>query len=352
MPLPSQPEGVAWPTERWPEGQPPMGVELAALLDAAFDDDGPLATTHAVVVVKGGRVVAERYHASVPRVGAEPEPVTADTPLPSWSMAKSVLHAAIGLLVGDGRLDPASPASVQEWASSGDPRRAITIEQLLDMRDGLDFCEDYVDERASDVIPMLFGAGRDDVARFAADRPLAAEPGARFHYSSGTTNVLAGVVARLIAPERTDAFLARRLFEPIGAATARPSLDAAGTWVASSFLRASARDFARFALLYLRDGIWAGTRLLPEGWVDHGRRPRSVDETDGSLYGAHWWVEDDGRGSFRAAGYEGQSLTICPSLDLIVVRLGNTPAERYPALAQWRSAVVAAFDPPNRRSIA
>lgn len=343
--LPPQPEGVAWPTERWPRAEIPPGVELAPLLDAAFDDGGPMARTLAVVVVRAGRLVAERYGGTVSRFDRPPEPVTDMTPLPSWSMAKSMLHAAVGLLVLDGLLDPTAPAPVPEWRAAGDPRGAITIEHLLEMRDGLDFCEDYVDERTSDVIPMLFGAGRDDVAHFAADRPLVAEPGRHFSYSSGTSNVLSGVVARTLAPERTDDFLARRLFGPIGMSSATPELDPAGTWVASSFVRATARDFARFGLLYLRDGVWAGARILPEGWVDHGRTLRSVDEADGALFGAHWWLEEDGRGTFRAAGYEGQSIIVCPSLDLVVVRLGRTPAEHYRDLAEWRAAVLTAFDP-------
>jgi CubicO group peptidase (beta-lactamase class C family) len=344
VPLPRQAGDTPWPTERWPEGPAPDGVVLAPLFEAAFDDDGPLALTQAVIVVHRGRVVAERYHGALDRFVGPPEPVTASTLLPSWSMAKSMLHAAIGLLIVEDRLDPGAPAPVPEWGADDDPRGRITLEHLLAMRDGLEFCEDYVDDRTSDVLPMLFGSGRDDVAHFAADRPLAAEPGTRFNYSSGTANVLAGVLARTLAPERTDGFLSRRLFGPTGMASAVPALDSVGTWVASSFVTATARDFARFGLLYLRDGVWDGKRLLPEGWVDHGRRPRSVDAESGSLYGALWWPEDDSRGTFRAAGYEGQSITVSPALDLVVVRLGKTPAERYPDLATWRAGMVAAFD--------
>ena len=135
----------------------------------------------------------------------------------------------------------------------------------------------------------------------------------------------------------------KSLFAPLGMHSARPEFDAAGTWVASSYVRASARDFARFGLLYLRDGVWDGTRLLPEGWVDYGRTIESVDPIDGP-YGAHWWgVDDDTLGTFRASGYEGQSITICPTLDLIVVRLGKTAAEHYPDLTRWRADMVSAF---------
>jgi CubicO group peptidase (beta-lactamase class C family) len=343
--LPAQPSGVPWPTETWPEGALPAGVELAPLLDAVFDPDGPLATTFAMVVVQGGTVVAERYAGALEHFDQPPTPVTAETPLLSWSMAKSVLHAAVGLLVGAGRLDLNAPAAVPEWSGADDPRRAITLRQLLAMRDGLEWVEDYVDDRVSDVIHMLFGDGQDDMAHFAADRPLAAEPGARFNYSSGTSNVISGVVARLVGPGEDYArFLHARLFAPIGMTSADPELDAAGTWVASSYLRATARDWARFGLLYLRGGTWAGARVLPEDWVGHARTMVSVDPEDGSPYGAHWWgVAGDTLGTFRASGYEGQSITICPPLDLVVVRLGKTPLEREPNLVPWRAAMVEAF---------
>ena len=349
--LPAQPAGVPWPTEAWPEGTLPAGVDLAPLLDQVFDDEGPLAKTFAVLVVEGGRVVAERYHGALEQFDRPPTPVIHETPLLSWSMAKSVLHAVVGLLVGKGRLDLDAPAAVPEWAGAGDPRGAITLRQLLAMRDGLNWVEDYVDDRVSDVINMLFGDGQPDMAHFAADRGLAAEPGTCFNYSSGTSNVISGIVARTVGPGEPYArFLHERLFGPLGMASAVPEFDETGTWVASSYLRATARDWARFGLLYLRDGMWDGSRLLPAGWVDYGRTMVSIDPDDRSPFGAHWWgmcgdtLESlDPLGTFRASGYEGQSITICPPLDLVVVRLGQTPYEREDNLVPWRAAVVRAF---------
>ncbi len=346
MALPGQPAGVPWPTEAWPEGGVPDGVALAPLLDEVFEPDGPLATTFAVVVVQGGRLIAERYAGALEHFDQPPTPVTAETPLLSWSMAKSVLHAAVGVLVGAG---PARPRRAGVRAGVVGPRRSAPppspLRQLLAMRDGLDWVEDYVDDRVSDVIHMLFGDGQDDMAHFAADRALAAEPGTRFNYSSGTSNVISGIVARLVGPGEDYArFLHTRLLAPIGMRSADPELDAAGTWVASSYLRATARDWARFGLLYLRGGTWAGARVLPAGWVDDGRTMVSVDPEDDSPYGAHWWgVAGDTLGTFRASGYEGQSITICPPLDLVVVRLGKTPLEREPNLVPWRAAMVEAF---------
>jgi CubicO group peptidase (beta-lactamase class C family) len=348
VPLPPQPAGVPWPTAAWPEHPPPARVAAAleGLLEAVCDDDGPLATTHAVVVVHGGAIVAERYQGQLAYFDRPPDPVTPETRLLSWSMAKSMLHAVVGLLVGDGVLDLDVAAGVPEWSDPDDPRHAITLRQMLAMRDGLDFVEDYVDERVSDVIEMLFGAGKDDMAHFAADRPLAAPPGARFNYSSGTSNIISSVVARAVGHGQPyEEYLRARLFGPIGMHSAVPELDPTGTWVASSYVRATARDFARFGLFYLRDGMWDGARLLPSGWVDYGRTVQAVDPEDGP-YGAHWWgVAGDELGTFRASGYEGQSITICPTHDLVVVRLGRTAAPHYPDLARWRADVVRAFDP-------
>ena len=313
---------------------------LRALLDEVMDPDGPLATTYAALVVHEGAVVAERYGGELEHWDGPNEPVGPETPLLSWSMAKSMLHAVYGMLVLDGVLtDLDAPAPVPEWA--GDERSAITIEQLLEMRDGLQWAEDYVDAGVSDVIEMLFGAGAADVAAYAVARPLAHEPGTVFNYSSGTTNVLSRIAGSLVD---LPSYLQSRLFDAIGMSSARATFDAAGTWVASSYVHATARDMARFGELYLHDGVWEGKRLLPEGWVDHGRRHLSTDPDNGNGYGAHWWVVPDSpHGAYWANGYEGQAILIAPGLDLIVVRLGKTPAERYPELRDWRARVVEAF---------
>ena len=275
-PLPPQPAGVAWPTGEWPEGELPTGVHLEDLLDDAFDPEGPLRQTYAVVVVHRGRLVTERYGGAIPQWDKPGKPVGRETPLLSWSMAKSALHAVVGMLVDDGRLALGSPVPVPEWRAPDDPRHSITLEDLLSMRDGLAFTEEYEDPDTSDVLQMLFGRGSADMAAFAADRPLAAPPGTRFNYSSGTSNIVSGIVARELGPgEPYRRFLDERLFGPLGMTTASATFDEAGTWVAASYVYATARDFARFGLLYLRDGLWDGRRLLPEGWVDHGRRARS-----------------------------------------------------------------------------
>lgn len=351
VPLPTQPAGVPWPTGDWPTGPVPPGVDLAPLLDAVCTDTDRYGQTYAVVVVHRGRLVAERYQGELPRFDGPGTPVERTTPLLSWSMAKSITHAAVGILAGQGRLDPQAPAPVPAWhAEPDDPRAAILLDDLLAMRDGLDFREHYVIGEPSDVIPMLFGDGRDDVAGYAIARPAAHPPDVRFNYSSGTSNVVARIVGDAVGDRAHDGhhganvtgFLREALFTPLGMRSATIRCDAAGTFVGSSYVYAEARDFARFGLLYLRDGTWDGHRLLPEGWVDHGRRARSVDPDDGWIHGAHWWVVGDDLGTFWANGFEGQSILCCPALDLLVVRLGRSP-DHSAALRAWRAAVVDAF---------
>ena len=344
LPLPAQPDGVPWPGDEWPEGPLPDGVDLSGAMEAAFDPEGPLHQTYAVVIVHRGLLVFERYGGLLPQWDKPGKPVGRETPLLSWSMAKSMLHAVVGMLVEEGRLTLGDPAPVPGWRGPGDQRGAITLQHLMDMRDGLDFVEEYEDAEASDVLQMLFGRGKEDTAAFAADRPLAAPPGTRFNYSSGTSSIVSGIVARVLGPGRPyQEFLDRRLFGPLGMTSATATFDGAGTWVAASYVHAMARDFARFGLLYLRDGVWDGRRLLPEGWADHGRRPRSVDPEDGDYYGSHWWTRDNPHGTFWAAGHEGQYVDICPRADLVLVRMGRTDSAFSEELKAWRTAVIGSF---------
>ncbi|MGZ8752486.1 MAG: serine hydrolase domain-containing protein [Acidimicrobiia bacterium] len=314
------------------------------VIGRAFSQPPELGQTLAIVAVHRGEVVAEQY-------GPDTGP---DTTLTSWSMAKSITHALIGLLVRDFRLDVSAPAAVPRWQGADDPRAAITLEQLLHMRSGLHFVEDYVhaDAHVSNVIDMIYGSGADDVAAYAESCALAHDPGAVWSYSSGTTNIVSALAGRVLAEAGGGggeagmrAYLEHELFAPIGMTSAIPRFDAAGTFIGSSFVYATARDFARFGELYLHDGVWNGTRVLPEGWVDHARTvtspPAPPEEIHG--YGAHWWIWDDDLGTFGAQGYEGQYTLVVPSLDLVVVRLGKTPADLRPAVTADLHRLIESF---------
>ena len=335
-PLPDQPAGVPWPLSDWPRSGEGGAEALERAVRDLFDPgrEAELGRQHALVVVRGGRIVAERYG---PESGPEVRHI-------SWSMAKSVLHAAVGIAVGKGLLDPGAPAPVPEWSEPGDPRRAITLEHLLRMSSGLRFAEDYADPAASDVIEMLFGRGRDDVAAFAAAMPLEHPPGAVWSYSSGTSNVIARILGAAVGgPEACRRLLREELFGALGMRSAEARFDAAGTFIGSSFVFATARDFARFGLLYLRGGRFGKHRVLPRGWVDHARTPTPGS---GGFYGAHFWLQPDGLGTFCACGFRGQRIVLVPALDLVLVRLGDTPSERAPALLAALSEVIRACGAP------
>lgn len=341
-PLPDQPAETPWPTREWPRGSFPARADRGAVeaaLDHAFSAaaEPELGETHALLIVSAGRLVVERY-----ADGFGPE-ITC----PSWSMAKSITHALVGLLAAEKRLDLAAPAQVPQWRSAGDPRGAITLDHLLRMSSGLAFIEEYVPGEPSDVIEMLFGAGKDDVAAFAAAFPLAHPPGTFFAYSSGTTNIVSRCAAAALGADgaQFESFMRRRLFEPLGMQSPKPRFDAAGTFIGSSFCFATPRDFARFGLLYLRGGLWEGQRLLPDGWVDYARTPTFQQpgaEADGR-YGAHWWLDLAGPGSFSANGYDGQYIVLVPQTDLIIVRHGATPMAVKDDLKRWLKDLAAAF---------
>ncbi len=298
----------------------PANVDSLALyrvLDWAFAEPGPkqILRTRAVVVLYRGRLIAERYGAGIDR----------EMPLLGWSMTKSVTNAMIGLLVQSGKLNISQPAPLPEWKN--DERRLITLDQLLRMSSGLAFEENY--GAPSDATRMLFrqpGAGA--YALLSLPRT---PPDGEWYYSSGTTNILQEIVRRQFArPADYLAFPHQQLFRKIGMRRAVMEPDASGTYVGSSFMYATALDWAKFGQLYLQDGVWQGERLLPEGWVRYSatETPRS-----GGQYAAHFWVDHADKSfpqnALMALGFEAQSITIVPSRELVVVRLGCTPNDDF-----------------------
>ncbi|MEQ8747013.1 serine hydrolase [Pyruvatibacter sp.] len=348
-PLPPQPTGVAWPTDAWPTATATSAdhVALGDLLDHAFSDPdgdgkGPddLGPTHAFVAIQGGKLVSEAY-----ADGYGP----AQT-YPSWSMAKSILQALIGIAVREGKMSIFDRVGAPEWAAD-DPRAELTIDQLLRMASGLAFDEDYVDGDISDTIAMLFGGGKGDVAGYAANKPLLHPIDTVFNYSSGTSNILARALAvalgdgQAVSAGDFEAFMTRTLFDPIGIRGAIPKFDATGTWIGSSYCFMTARDFAKFGLLYMRGGLWDGTQILPNGWVDYARSqskvPTGADEFQG--YGAHWWLEIAGPNTFSCNGYGGQYIVLVPQKDLILVRHGDSHDVQGDGVKRWIRQVAEAF---------
>jgi CubicO group peptidase (beta-lactamase class C family) len=309
------------PTAPWPAGDGPAELpaevdedQLDAAIGIAFledDPEGRRRDTRAVVVVKGGQLIAERYG----------EGFDADTPLLGWSMAKSVANAIVGRLVGSGVLSLDDAGLLAHW---DDEPAGITVEHLLQMTDGLEFEEVY--DPDTDATNMLFTPR--DTGAFAADKPLLHPPGTHWSYSSGTTNILCHVAhqASGAGPEMAHDLV----FAPLGMTSAVMEPDASGGLVCSSHLYATARDWARFGQWFLQDGEWEGERLLPDGWVEASTTP--VDVPVDNPYGAQWWLNEGAEGELRmpgvpadafwASGNEGQQVVVIPSEDLVVVRLG------------------------------
>jgi len=348
-PLPTRPS--LDPKVPWPRGGGgPAEAPALAVREAiahAFDEPGPprpLRQTLAVVVAQDGRLLAEAYAPGV----------SLDAPLLSWSMGKSVTMALVGALVLDGRLDVAAPAPVPEWREPGDPRGAITLDQLLRQSSGLAFDETY--GAVSDVSRMLFA--RPDTGAFAAAFPLAGPPESRWAYSSGTSNIVARIVRDVFDGDlgAMVRYANERLFDPAGMTSAHFEPDASGSFIGSSFVFMTARDWARFAELFRLDGVWEGRRLLPEGWVRYATTPTPA-APQGS-YGAHWWLNagtpDDAADRpwpgvpaelYAARGHSGQWAAVVPSARLVVVRLGLTiPDEEDDGTQELVAALLEVLD--------
>jgi CubicO group peptidase (beta-lactamase class C family) len=309
-------------SDAWPAGDR-VALDMDPALAAILDDDalaGP--GMRAIVVVKNGAIVGERYGAGF----------TAATPLLGWSMTKTVTAALIGTLVGEGRLDVNEPAGLPGW---DDERAAITIADLMAMSSGLVFNEDYGD--VTDVTRMLYL--EPDMAGFAADKPLEGAIGATFSYSSGTTVLLSRIWQdRFASVGEAMAWPRQALFGPLGMESAVLEADAEGTYVGSSYLYATPRDWMRFALFLLEDGVWQGERILPEGFVEWMREPAPA--SDGVYGRGQLWLqgpqvrEESGEAdalpddTFWLRGHDGQAIAIVPSERLIVLRMGLTPSSR------------------------
>ncbi|MXO75511.1 serine hydrolase [Altererythrobacter aerius] len=320
--------------------------QLARAIDDLFEKEG-LGETRALVVMQGGRIVAERYG----------EGYGPDTRFVSWSMAKTVTAAMIGLLVADGRLHLDEPPPIPRWRRPGDPRGEITLRHLLQMRSGLRHTESGDPPYESSEVRMLFLDGRDDMAAFAESQPLEAEPGAKFEYSSNTTVILSDIAARVLtrdpAPDarRTAVadYLQDRLFRPLGMTSIVPEFDRAGTLIGGSLMHGTARDWARFGDFLRNKGSYRGTQVVPRRWIEFMVSP---SPRRGNYGGQTWLNRDPPEGEdalfaargpktmFAMIGHMGQYVLVAPDRRLVVVRLGHSDAAERPPMLQELADVV------------
>lgn len=320
-----QPDSIPWPSGDLARPQTMPRVDYALLgrrIEKAFESPDPQkpVNTHAVLVVYDGQLIAEKYA----------EGFDHRSPLMGWSMTKSIINALIGILVKEGKLELSEPAPVPEWKD--DERSSITLNHLLQASSGLAWEESYF-VPTSDFHEMFTKS--DDKGRYAASQKLEFMPGTHFEYSSGTTNILSRMIRHITGDSLYHKFPYEKLFYRIGMMNTTLEPDASGTFVGSSYGFASARDWARFGLLYLNDGIWEGERILPEGWVAYSTTPAPAAPLQ--EYGAHIWLNAGKKNdatsvrypglpndAFIFDGFEENRVTVIPSRQIVIVRLGVT----------------------------
>jgi len=312
-------------------------ADVKRLIGAAFGDELTSAQrerlgTRAVVVVRDGAIVGERYA----------EGFTKDTPQLGWSMTKSVTNLLTGRLVLDGTVKVTDDHLRPEWK---DGRSKITIDQLLRMTGGLAWDETY--DLGTPITQMLYG--ESDMAEYVASQELAHPPGTHQQYSSGSTTLLCAVLGA--KAKATSRLAAAQIFAPLGLSSAVLESDGVGTPVCSSYLWATARDWASLGQFALQDGVWDGQRLLPQGWMASSTTVSPVKTSEEKGYAAGWWSNTDADGSlveptltpdtYSMQGHDGQRVYVVPSKKLVVVRLGFSPdlAGEDPAIAPLVAAL-------------
>ena len=328
------PDTISWPSGDLLADTLPRGMDMEKLnraLDHALINQVPMKGTFAVAVAYKNQLVAERYR----------DGFSAENRFLSWSMAKSFTNTLVGILAYEGVVDINQPVPVEEWQE--DDRRQITLAHLMNMTSGLEWNEDYGSN--SDLNKMLFKKG--DMARFTLGKSAEAKPDELWKYASGSTNVVSGLIRQATGDDKAYYALPRSaLFNRIGMRSAIFETDPSGNFVGSSYVYASMRDYVRFGLLYLNDGIWEGERILPEGWVDFTVLPASNSE---GQYGAFFWLNRDNSypgvpaDMFCCRGHDGQYIYIIPSKDLVVVRTGFSKKGEFD-LQTFLKSVVEAVD--------
>lgn len=312
--------GYSGDTIPWPMGD----IIMDTIKDINFDELESVSRNLVVDNAYGGSAYAFIVlYKGVPVAEAYKPQFSSSTPFLSWSMAKSITNALVGVMVKENGLNINNSGIIPAWTEGG--RSSITLNNLMQMQSGLKWNEDYGNR--SDVTVMLHCTG--DFAGFAYNQDLAYDPGTHWYYSSGTTNIVSYFIRRQFKNDSEYyAFPYTGLFHRIGITDAVFETDAYGTFVASSYLYMTARDYARFALLFLNDGIFNNERILPEGWVDYSVTPASASEEG---YGSFFWLNRAGEvpsapgDMYMCVGHDGQRIFMIPSLDLAVVVLGYSP---------------------------
>jgi CubicO group peptidase (beta-lactamase class C family) len=291
-------------------------VRLGEISKKLITDNAYNGNAFAFMVIHKGVPVAEAYK---PQFNKE-------TRFLSWSMAKSFVNTMVGILVKAGKLDIYKPAGIEEW--NKDERAKIALNDLMQMQSGLKWNEDYGNR--SDVTLMLHC--ESDMGRFAFNKPLEYNIGTNWNYSSGSANIVSYLIRKQFNNDSLYySFAHIELLNKIGMPDAIFEVDPSGTIVGSSYLYATARDYSRFGLFYLNDGVFNGERILPEGWVKYSTSAISGGKNIHGEYGAFFWTNKEKEfpsapeEMFMCEGHDGQQIFILPTQKLVVVVLGYSP---------------------------
>ena len=296
-----------------------LNSDVMAVVEKAFSASyGDKAATSAVVVVKDGEIIAERYAENFgPEIAQR-----------TWSVGKSIAATVIGIAVEDGVLKVEDPAPISHWRKAGDPRGAITLANLLHMGSGL-----YSEARGNRTDAIYHGG--TTVEEKAIGMPLEAKPGARFRYANNDTLLAMRALRKAIGDDaKYLAFPFEKLFWKIGMIHTFAETDWNGDFIMSSQVWTTARDLARFGQLYLQEGKWGEEQILPKAWIDFVRtpapaQPQSAIEGDGPAYGAQFWLHGPKQGlpegTYAAHGNRGQYVVIVPEANMVIVRRGYDP---------------------------
>ncbi len=318
-------KGSRLPEIKLPDVQrKPLPIASPKVIEKTFDQNAveaalnrSFASSHktlAVVILHKGKIIAEKYA----------DGIAATTPLPGWSMAKSLAATFVGLLVKRGKYDIYQPGVVPEWRENTDGSERVSVDHLLRMTSGLDVVEDQ--SGADPNSRMIFV--EPDAAAYAASRGGKFPPGTHWEYMSGNTILACRAIYEAVGStlKSSQYFYREALLMPLGAASFVLETDIAGTFIGSSYALANAHDWAKFGQLYLDDGVWNGKRILPEGWVEYVTR--HTPESGENSYGAGFWTVEHNNpaglpaDTFFANGFQGQYVIVIPSRSLVIVRLG------------------------------
>jgi CubicO group peptidase (beta-lactamase class C family) len=335
------PSRPSWPTDAWPVAlvdPVAKAKEIAALETYLFtltgkDEERLGLRTEGLVIIKGGAIVYEKYARGFDETKRHL----------SWSVAKSISSALIGIAVKEGALTLDDSICVHLPEYEGTPQCAITVRDAITFATGLGWQEGYEDEsyQSSSVISMFFGSGHRDQLRHILTHKPVADAGQRWNYSTGDAELASAIAKRALAKKHgRDAFW-EVLFDRIGMPRTVFEEDAQGTPLGGSMVFATPRDYAKFGWLFLNDGCWAGARILPEGWVAASTRPSDAfvafaSKSEKEPSGYSWWLNrpipqrdnpipwknspDD---AYGAIGHWGQYIMVVPSADVVVVRTGD-----------------------------